>query len=287
MAGSVLGAVSVIVSTHDSPLSLKLVLLALARQSRCPDEVVIADDGSGDETTALLRALAPRLPYPLVHVWQPHEGFRAARSRNNGIAVAGGEGLAFLDQDTLPHRTWLSEHLRRLRPGGVCLGHVLDLSDAAVEGLDESAVEAGAFETRHAPADRRALQALHRRACWYAMLRRARVGVKAKPRLRSCNFSVAAADLRVVNGFDESYVGWGQEDDDLGRRLYRAGIRPVVVIDSALVSHWPHPPRRGAAWGEGANAGRYARGIRSARCEAGLDAHPHPDVRVRLRSGGV
>lgn len=272
-------SVSVVVTTHESPATLRLVLLALARQLRLPDEVVVADDGSAPETAAMLESLAPALPFPLACVWQPHDGFRAARSRNNAIFHASRAGaIAFLDQDTLPHRTWLDAHMRALRPGVVSLGHVLDLDDETARGLADGDVAGGAFETRHPESAERLLARLQRRGRTYAVLRRLGLGIKAKPRLRSCNFAARAADLWRVNGFDESYVGWGQEDDDLGRRLYAAGVRPAVLIDRARVSHLPHALRRAEAWGGGDNASRFARSP-AARCEHGLDRHPHPDVR--------
>lgn len=274
-------SVSVIVTTFESPAMLRRVLLGLVRQTVLPLEVLAADDGSGPETAALLVRLASDLPFPLVHVWQPHADFRAARSRNNAAFRARGRILAFLDQDTVPHADWLEAHLAGLKPGRLSLGDMLPLDEAAAARLDEAAIRSGAFETAASAAAFRRLAALQRKQTLYAGLRRLGVGVKAKPRLRSCNFAIPAETFGSVNGFDETYVGWGQEDDDLGRRLYRQGVSPVIRIARARVSHWPHPPRRPADWTAGANARRYRAGAGGpAFCAAGLSAHPHADVRV-------
>ena len=98
----------------------------------------------------------------------------------------------------------------------------------------------------------------------------------------SGNFAVVRADLFMVNGFDEAYVGWGQEDDDLGRRFYAAGVRPMPVANRARISHSPHPSRRARQWSEGANIQRYGRRDVPIRCAQGLDGRPYSDVRVRV-----
>ena len=285
-------AVSVIVTTYRSPRSLTFVLLALARQTLLPAEVLVADDGSPADTRDALADLCRALPFPVVHVWQPDEGFRAARSRNNAIHLAGSMRLAFLDQDTLPHCRWLATHMACLRPGVMCLGHVCDLPEDVVARLSPELVAAGEFETVLTPLDARELNRLQRKATCYAWLRALGMGVKAKPKLRASNMAIGRAELLAVNGFDEAYVGWGQEDDDLGRRLYMAGLRPCMLIDRALVSHIPHALRRPVDWRSGANVQRYRMALRDARCTAGLDQHPHADVQVtrfeagRLQSAG-
>lgn len=271
--------VSVIVTTYNSPATLRLVLLALGAQVRRPDEVVVADDGSGEETGAALAQLAGRLPFRLIRVWQPDEGFRAARSRNNAVCAAAGEALAFLDQDVLPHPEWLAAHLRRGGRGSVGIGHVLDLAAGRAAEADAAAA-AGGLARLHAAAEYRALAALQRKYAFYALLRRMGLGFRARPKLRSCNASVHRADYAAVNGFDEEYVGWGQEDDDLGRRLYAAGARPVILVNRALVTHLPHAERRPRRWKDGANVARFMRRDLPARAARGLDAHPHPDVTV-------
>jgi glycosyltransferase involved in cell wall biosynthesis len=271
---------SVVVTTYNSPATLRLVLLALGRQSILPSEALVADDGSSPETAEAVAQAAGRLPFRIVHVWQPHEGFRAARSRNNAIHLARGQCVAFLDQDTLPHRDWMERHLRRAGRGRMGLGHVLNMQAERAGPLTEADILSGAFETAHDRSEERRLAVLQWRFLGYALCRSLGMGKEGRPKLRSCNASAHIEDLRRVNGFDEAYVGWGQEDDDLGRRLYWAGVRPQILVRQALVSHLPHPSRRPERWEEGQNVRRY-RGLRvPTACERGLADHPHGDVKV-------
>lgn len=273
-------AVSVVVSTYRNPLQVCLVLVALARQTVRPLEVLVADDGSPPDTIEAIGKAAQELPFPITHLWQPDEGFRLARSRNNAIHRARGEVVAFLDQDTLPHRHWLESHLGRLGRCCICSGDVLRLPPAAAARLCPESVARGEFENVYGPDDFKRLNALQRTNNWHALLRRLGLAIRDRPACRMGNAAIHREDLARVNGFDEEYVGWGQEDDDLGRRLYMAGVRPIPVINLALVSHIPHPPRRPQKWRDGANVERFLRKPASFRCRLGLDGHPHADVQV-------
>src|SRR5262249_14191985 len=88
------------------------------------------------------------------------------------------------------------------------------------------------------------------------LLRRLGLGKDHKPKLLSANFSTPWPHYREINGFDETYVGYGQEDDDLGRRLYRAGGLPVVAVAAIPVYHLYHDTRAPGKWEESPNAAR-------------------------------
>src|SRR5687768_10720841 len=73
-------AVSVIVTTYNRPDALAAVLRGLGRQTGPAFEVIVADDGSTQETADFLRREQSAVGFPLRHVWQEDEGFRAARA---------------------------------------------------------------------------------------------------------------------------------------------------------------------------------------------------------------
>ena len=75
-----------VVTTHERPDALERVLAAVAAQSEAPDELVIADDGSGPDTAQAVKRHAAAARYPVHHAWQRHQGFRAGRIRNEAIA---------------------------------------------------------------------------------------------------------------------------------------------------------------------------------------------------------
>ena len=91
--------ISVIVSAYERPRHLRFTLLALRRQSVHLDELIVADDGSGQDVRSVIEKFASQFRTRVVHVWQKHGDYRLARSRNNAIRAASGEYLVFLDQD--------------------------------------------------------------------------------------------------------------------------------------------------------------------------------------------
>jgi glycosyltransferase involved in cell wall biosynthesis len=106
---------SLIVTTYNRPDALHVVLQSVLRQSQLPDEVIIADDGSGEATRMLIASLQHDFPVPLVHVWQEDLGFRAARIRNLAASKAQGDYVVFIDGDMMLHRRFLDSHVRAAR----------------------------------------------------------------------------------------------------------------------------------------------------------------------------
>jgi GT2 family glycosyltransferase len=98
------------------------------------------------------------------------------------------------------------------------------------------------------------------------------MGHPTRPKLTGCNIAISRVDLEVVNGFDEDFVGWGCEDDDLAFRLRKAGIRIGSVLGYTIAYHMWHPtdPSRPASWTDGANVGRLEMPNRPIRCPVGL-----------------
>ena len=231
---------SVIVSTYNNPRALGLVLAGLARQTRPADEILIADDGSGAQTQALIEPWARRLPMPLRHVWHPDEGFRKCRILNRAIEAASGEYLVFLDGDCVPSAWCLAVHERRAAPQRYVSGGKVLLGARISAGLDEAAVAGGGLDRIG--------------AWWLGVEKKRRLVISRMPGLRDLldrrvprppgwhgeNASTFAAHARAVGGFDERFT-YGYEDADFGQRLLLAGVVGVSVRYTAPVYHLDHP----------------------------------------------
>jgi glycosyltransferase involved in cell wall biosynthesis len=101
---------ALIITTYNRPDALDRVLLSTMQQQTKPDQVIIADDGSTDDTSQLIQSWRSRLP--LVHAWQPDQGFRAARARNLAIEQANAEHLILIDGDCLMPPNFVAAHRR-------------------------------------------------------------------------------------------------------------------------------------------------------------------------------
>lgn len=217
--------ISVVITTYNRPDALEAVVEACFLQDDKNFEIIIADDGSTANTRETVDRLRARSPVPLKHVWQPDQGFRAAMARNRGTLAASGEYIIFLDGDCVPQRDFIARHRALSRPGFLVSGSRILLSPALTarvlaERIDLSALTLADKLRYRARGDiNKLLQLLVR----LPDIGRERTRFSWR-RIKSCNLAVWRSDLERVNGFDESFLGWGHEDSDLVVRLFHAGV---------------------------------------------------------------
>lgn len=271
----------VIVSTYQRPANLRRVLASIAAQqvSAGTIEVVVADDGSRDETPDVVQQFRRQAHSPVRFVTHPHAGFCPARCRNEGAAASQAEYLLFLDGDCLIPPDHVPIHLARRARGVVHVGDCVRLTEAVSAKITEQAVAAGGFAAQAPPAERSKLWWKACRSWMYEVLRHDR-----KPALIGNNFGIWRDDYFRVNGFDENYVGWGCEDDDFGLRLRRAGVTLKTMLWWTYAYHLWHPtdPSMPARWRQGQNIDYFRRDFFLARCGNGLVKRPVEDLNVQI-----
>jgi glycosyltransferase involved in cell wall biosynthesis len=266
--------ISVVVTTYNRPDALRAVLAGLAAQTDRGFEVLIADDGSRDATRQLVERTTAEFPVRLLHVWQEDLGFRAGAARNRAAARAGGDYLIFLDGDCIARPDFIAQHRALAEPGWMVAGNRILLSEAFTRRvLDEQLpVEKWTAAQWRAARDRGDInRTLPLATLALGPLRK--LAARRWQRVRTCNLGVWAADFRRVNGFDESFAGWGFEDSDLAVRLLNAGVRRKEGAFATGVLHLWH--RENDRRHEGANWDRLQHRIGSGetRAEAGVDRY--------------
>jgi glycosyltransferase involved in cell wall biosynthesis len=236
------GLISLIVTTYNRGDALQAVLTALARQTDRGFEVVIADDGSGPSTSALVDHWRSRLGVPLTHVWQVDWGFRAAEIRNRAILASQGRYCIFLDGDCIARADFIAKHRQLAEPGWFVTGNRVLLSPAATEVVLRDHLQPEMWT-----AAQWIRQRLHGGANRLAAVLNLPLGPLRKLTARhwrgarSCNLGVWRADLDRVDGFDASFAGWGREDSDLLIRLLHSGVcRKDGRFATGVVHLW-HP----------------------------------------------
>lgn len=235
---------TVVIPTYDRAALLAQTLDSLVRQDVPPDrmEVLVADDGSTDETRAVVERYAGVLR--LGYHYQPDEGFRVAAARNMGVRHATGDVCVFVDSGVALGRTAVATHLRvhATHPEPVALiGYVYgfeqddDADDELRPGTD--LLDPDAVMDRLAATGQR----LDMREGFY---RRHDDDIADLPApwlvYWTCHTSARTDQLREVGMFDEAFTTWGAEDVDLAYRLHRAGAR-FLVSRTARALHLPHP----------------------------------------------
>jgi glycosyltransferase involved in cell wall biosynthesis len=233
--------ISVVVTTYNREDALAAVLRALARQGDRDFEVIVADDGSRPATAQLVKTWSSRFKR-LAHVWQPHDGFRAAQIRNRAILEARGELCVFLDGDCIPRPDFIAVHRRLAQPGWFIAGNRVLLSPALTqrvlrENLEPELWGLSEWLARRLRGEINRIQPL----VSLPLGRIRRWAGLAWRNIRSANLAVHRTDLMRVDGFDAAFNGWGREDSDLVLRLVRSGVRRKDGRFATAVLHLWHP----------------------------------------------
>jgi len=257
--------ISAVVTSYNRPDFLRRVLLCFALQTRLVDELIITDDGSSVDVRTGLADILPELPFKVVFVSQPHQDFRAAKSRNNGIREATGDYLVFADQDIVFAPTYVETFATHARPGQFLVGYPVRLTAEDTARITDEMIRSGRITDLVPEAGHRKVLDQFRKERRYELFHALHLRPFG-PKLRSCVFGAWRADLLAVNGFDEQYQGWGFEDDDLGHRLHRAGIIGRNVFREAITVHMYHAPNHDN--GARANAEYHTRHSREVRAGA-------------------
>jgi glycosyltransferase involved in cell wall biosynthesis len=269
---------SLIIATYEMPRHLNLVCAALARQSMADFEIFFCDDGSGPETTGIIREFAGSVRVPVKHLWQEHEGFRKCRILNRALREAQGETLVFLDGDCIPHRDYVRDHVENQEEGRYLAGRRVELGKDFSQRLTPALVRRGFFDRPRlslfldswAGESEHFQRTLRIRSAWL----RQKLKMDRIDDLKGCNYSVSRKDLLAINGFDEDYEGYGREDTDVELRLQNLGLRIKSLKGLALQYHVWHPRREFTP----ANDGRLDEVKRSGRvrCQRGLEQSGSP-----------
>ncbi len=231
--------VSLIITTYNNPVALRKVIGGVLQQVRFPDEVVIAEDGVDDATASLVRGLAGAAPFPIFHVRQEHRGFRAARIRNEAIKRVSGDYVILLDGDCIINRHFIADHMALAKKGYFIQGKRVHVNRRAVEWFDHRHADSVlsllgiAFSLRISN-----VHHILRMPFLPAFRNKTLEGIK------SCNMSFFREDILAVNGFNEDFVKWGNEDSELACRFFRYGLVKKVHPFMAICFHLWHPTNK-------------------------------------------
>ena len=232
---------AVIVTTYNRPDALAAVLEGYLAQENHDFELLIADDGSTDNTRKLIEGYASRAPFPLQHVWQEDKGFRPGAARNRAAARTSAEYLIFVDGDCVPANHFVRQHLALAEAGYFLSGNRVLLSPTFTQQV---LAQQAPIHQWHAMRWLRAWATRDVNRLLPLLKLPDGAFRKHSPQqwqgVKTCNLSLWRADFMHVNGFDEAYSGWGLEDSDLAIRLIHAGVHHKSARFATPVFHLWH-----------------------------------------------
>lgn len=224
--------VDLIISTYNNASSVKQIISLIEEGSVLPSSIHVTDDGSNSENRKIIENHLNRIEIPSFYHWHIDRGFRKSKILNQGILNCKSEYIVFLDGDCLPHKHFISDHLKLAEEGCFIQGRRCFVRESEVPNLLNnkttlrrlilSGKVSGLLKSIRLPRP-----VVRKNNSMYGLL--------------GCNLAVWKKDLLLVNGFDEDYEGWGREDSDLGARLYNLGLQRKIVYGRAVVYHLNHP----------------------------------------------
>lgn len=234
--------ISIIISTYNAFDWLEKTLTGYEVQSFQDFEIVIADDGSNEETVQKITNFIQGSSLMITHVWHEDNGFQKTKILNKAVLACKGEYILMSDGDCIPRQDFVEVHNKRKKVGHFLSGGYFKLPmETSMSISKKDIIEQNCFD----------IDWLKQHGLQPSGIKASKItsrGFKAKflntitpttPSWNGHNSSGWKKDILATNGFDER-MQYGGEDRELGERLINAGIKPVQVRYSAICVHLDH-----------------------------------------------
>ena len=231
--------VSIIISTYNWPHALRLSLNSLLKQTVLPDEIIVADDGSTDETKEVILAFSKKTSIPVIHCWQEDKGFRLSLIRNKALANCNFEYVIQIDGDIICHNQFIKDHLFYSEKGYFLCGRRCKLE---IEDTTQS-IESDKLILTDRSLKKNKLHYKKRVPFMFTLLKNNLINPLIETGVQGCNMSFWLEDVIAINGYNNDFEGWGKEDDELVLRLNRYGLKRKTLKFGAIAYHLMHDAR--------------------------------------------
>ena len=234
--------ISVIVPVYNRLEHLRALFLCLLRQKKQADELIITDDGSSQKVLDFIGDLIPEAKFKVKHIYQEDKGFRKTRALNNAVRNSSGDLLIFCDQDLIFGEEYVETIAGNIKENIFLMGRAHTLKREEKDFVLENIEKINLYEEivknlpdSYIPTIKKMLNEDKRRRL-LKTFKLAKRGIK----LVGMSYALMKNAYIKVNGYDENYIGWGQEDDDFGNRLTVAGINGKELVTKNIQLHLWH-----------------------------------------------
>lgn len=234
--------VSVIITTFNQPEWLRKTLWSYENQTYKNFEILIADDGSDQETIDIINWFKSNSELEIYHVWHPHNGFQKCTILNKAITQTNTDYLLFTDGDCIARNDFVEVHVIRAKKNHFLSGGYFKLTTKVSENISKSDLE------NQNPFRVSWLRDLGQ-PFTYKFLKMSKnpfiIGIAnaltpTKATWNGHNVSGWKEDILKVNGYNEN-MQYGGLDRELGERLMNLGIKGIQIRYSAICLHLDHP----------------------------------------------
>jgi len=225
---------ALLISTYNWPQALELIFKSIHEQTVLPDEVLIADDGSTQETKDLIDDFARKSTFKVHHVWQEDKGFRKAIILNKAIAQSTCDYIIQIDGDCIMHPKFVEDHKENAAKNVYLYGTRATITKEALPGIFTQRKTKFNFFSKHI---KKRTRTIYNKI----LSKNYKPHAEFSSNFRGCNVSFWRNDFIAINGYNENFEGWGREDSDLVIRLGNKGVLAKRLRYVGIVYHIYHP----------------------------------------------
>ena len=224
---------ALLMSTYNWPEALELILTSVINQHVLPSEIIIADDGSREDTRKLITEFKSQIKIPVHHIWHEDKGFRKSAILNKAIAQTDSEYIMQIDGDCILHPGFVGDHLNAAREGCFLYGSRVNIREDFLPTLFSEKVV-------RFPYGMKGIRNKTRNIHWPLLGKLYKSRSSFSRKFRGCNTSYYRKDFLAVNGYNEDFEGWGREDSDLAFRFLHLGLKMKRLRYRGILYHIHH-----------------------------------------------
>ena len=224
---------SLVTPTYNWPEALELLLISIMNQTVFPNEVIIADDGSTEETKKLIAIYQKIFPVPIIHVWHEDNKNQKPKIMNKAIAIAKYDYIIEIDGDIIMEKNFVKDHLDFAKKGQYLFGSRVNIQQSILDSIFKNKTINFNYFSRGIKKRNRTLRIPF-------FMNFVKTNEKMSSKLRGCNMSFWREDFIKINGFNESLVGWGIDDSEMIQRLHNIGIIGKRLKHTGIAFHIFH-----------------------------------------------
>ncbi len=224
---------TLLISTYNWKEALELVLLSVQKQSVLPNEIIIADDGSINDTKLLIDKLKKQFTIPVIHVWHEDTGFTKTVILNKALKKVTSDYIIQIDGDIILHKHFIRDHIDQAQENVYLFGSRISLKE------DYSKKVLAAKKIKFHWLNNGLLRKT--RAIYFPLFNKQnKLSTNISSKLRGCNISYWRKDALQINGYNEDLIGWGYEDSEFAQRLLNLGVSALRIKHAAIQFHIYH-----------------------------------------------
>lgn len=267
--------VHLIIITHTTR-HLEAVLKGITLLTPQPTTISVTCDVDDPEIEHLIKFCVDQFNLQIYYTAREHHKIaRPAQTRNNAIRTlmdndhSSGQ-LIFIDGDMILSPHAIKQHRELSAKYNLIVGERFNLSELDTPAFQQLLMEDKIPLVDEHSDEFKRLVKVDKKRRQHARLRRLGLTKPGKPKVIGCHFSIRFSDFIKINGFDERFTGYGGEDDDIGRRAHKSGLRYHTAAAAIPSYHLYHPTRSYGKWKDNEGPAVYNNEPWEIRCKLGL-----------------